>query len=226
MKKIALDGATGLLMGGTVGLGLGGTAGLLMNKKLGLAIGRILKKGLGPVKPENTLFTTFTKLQQNALQLIMSIQNPANRYQDGIYEAWLMGSTVFELITLKLGDKSLRDIMEKDDDLKKYVDVLAATHTRDPQRNDFTCKKETDVSIADLADKLYAFNDVVTVTSQKRMLARAAELVTFALQCMYYFFSKGYSQEEFGQFNFWIQRGDKPAKQMWNAWTHYYDAQM
>jgi len=223
MKKIALD---GLLMGGTVGLGLGGTAGLLMSKKLGLAITQVLKKGLGPVKPEKTLLTPFKTLQQNALQLIMSIQSPANRSQDGIHEAWLMGSTVFELITLKLGDKSLREIMQSKEDLKEYVDVLAAPHTRDPDTKDIVCKTGTNVSVADLADKLYVFNDVVTVTSQNRMLATAAKLVTFALQCMYYLCSQGSSQEEFSQFNFWIQRGGKPAKQMWNAWTHYYDAQM
>ena len=207
-------------MGGTVGLGLGG---LLMNKKLGLAIEQALKKGLGPVKPEKTLLTPFKTLQQNALQLIMSIQSPANRSQDGIHEAWLMGSTVFELITLKLGDTSLREFMQSKKDLKEYVDVLAAPHTRDPDTKDIVCKTGTNVSIADLAKKLYEFNDAVTVTSQKRMLARAAELVTFALQCMYYFLSKGYPQEEIGQFNHWIKIGHEPAAQMWNAWTHYYE---
>lgn len=215
MKKIALD---DLLMG----LGLGGTAGLLMSNKLGLYVANLFR-------PKTQLITVhgdFKTLQQDALQLIISMKNKNGTPDDCVLNAWEMGCTIFRLIApMQFKNKTLREYMQSDRDLEGYVDVLAPTHTRYPGALTLVFKRVPDVKVAELAKKLKDFNTYVTGPQQTRTLVNAAELVKYTFECMAHYLSLCSDKDEGKRFKYKVQKGGA-AEEMWNAWAHYYDAQL
>ena len=211
MKKIALD---GLLMG----LGLGGTAGLLMSNKLGLYVANLFR-------PKTQVHGDFKTLQQDALQLIISMENKNGMPDDCVRDAWEVGCTIFRLIApMQFKNKTLREYMQSDRDLEGYVDVLAPTHTRYPGAQKLVFKGVPVVKVAEFANKLKYFNTHVTGPQKKNTLVNAAELVKYTFECMAHYLSLCSDKDEGKRFTNKVQKRGA-AEEMWNAWAHYYATQ-